>query len=74
MLFLRCTLISNHAKALAVGNKFHVTCHRYRNYKEKVNLKIKYEDGSDDMDGIATTTVKQTVTEPTDRDEGAYWS
>jgi hypothetical protein len=54
-----CSLISNHAKALAVGNKCHVTCHRYRTYKEKVNLKRKYEDGSDYMDGIATTTVKQ---------------
>jgi hypothetical protein len=54
-----CTLISNHAKVLAVGKKFHVTCHRYRTYKEKVNLKRKYEDGSDYMDGIATTTVKQ---------------
>jgi hypothetical protein len=54
-----CTLISNHAKSLAVGKKFHVTCHRYRTYKEKVNLKIKYDNGSDDMDGIATTTVKQ---------------
>jgi hypothetical protein len=53
-----------------VGKKFHVTCHRYRTYKEKVNLKRKYEDGSDYMDGIATTTVKQ----PKDRDEGAHWS
>jgi hypothetical protein len=42
-----------------VGKKFHVTCQRYRTYKEKVNLKRKYEDGSDYMDGIATTTVKQ---------------
>jgi hypothetical protein len=24
-----CTLISNHAKILAVGKKFHVTCHHY---------------------------------------------
>jgi hypothetical protein len=54
-----CTLISNHAKALAVGKKFHVTWHRYRTYKENVNLKRKYEDGSDYMGGIATTTVKQ---------------
>jgi hypothetical protein len=53
------TLISNHAKALEVGKKFHVTCHRYRTYKEMVNLKREYEDGSDCMDGIATTTVKQ---------------
>jgi hypothetical protein len=25
-----CTLISNHVKSLAVGKKYHVTCHRYR--------------------------------------------
>jgi hypothetical protein len=54
-----CTLISNHVKSLAVGNKYHVTCHRYRTYKEKVNLKRKYVEGSDYMDVIATTTVKQ---------------
>jgi hypothetical protein len=24
-----CSLISNHVKSLAVGNKYHVTCHRY---------------------------------------------
>jgi hypothetical protein len=41
-----------------VGKKFNVTCHRYRTYKEKVNLKRKYVEGSDYMDGIATTTVK----------------
>jgi hypothetical protein len=54
-----CTLISNHVKRLAVGKKYHVTCHRYRTFKEKVNLKRKYVEGSDYMDGIATTTVKQ---------------
>jgi hypothetical protein len=54
-----CTLISNHVKSLAVGKKYHVTCHRYRTYKEKVNLKRKYVEGSDYMDGIPTTTVKQ---------------
>jgi hypothetical protein len=54
-----CTLISNHAKTLSVGKKFHVTCHCYRTYKEKVNLKRKYVEGSDYMDGIVTTTVKQ---------------
>jgi hypothetical protein len=54
-----CTLILNHVKSLAVGKKFHVTCHRYRTYKEKFNLKRKYVEGSDYMDGIATTTVKQ---------------
>jgi hypothetical protein len=54
-----CTLISNHVKSLVVGKKYHVTCHRYRTYKEKVNLKRKYMEGSDYMDGIATTTVKQ---------------
>jgi hypothetical protein len=56
-----CALISNHAKALAVGKKFHVTCPRYRTYKEKVNLKKKIEDGSDYMDSITTTTVKQNL-------------
>jgi hypothetical protein len=54
-----CTLISNHVKSMAVGKKFHVTGHRYQTYKEKVNLKRKYVEGSDYMDGIATTTVKQ---------------
>jgi hypothetical protein len=54
-----CSLISNHVKSLAVGKKYHVTCHRYRTYKEKVNLKRKYEEGSDYMDDIATTTVNQ---------------
>jgi hypothetical protein len=54
-----CSLISNHVKSLAVGNKYHVTCHRYRTYNEKVNLKMKYTEGSDYMDGIATSTVKQ---------------
>jgi hypothetical protein len=54
-----CSLISNHVKSLDVGKKYHVTCHRYRTYKEKVNLKRKYAEGSDSMDGIATTTVKQ---------------
>jgi hypothetical protein len=53
------SLISNHVKILAVGKKYHVTCHRYRTYKEKINLKRKYAKGSDYMDGIATTTVKQ---------------
>jgi hypothetical protein len=43
---------------MAVGNKYHVTCHRYQTYKEKVNLKRKYVEGSDYMDGIATATVK----------------
>jgi hypothetical protein len=42
-----CTLISNHVKSLAVGKKYHVTCRRYRTYKEKVNLKRKYVEGSD---------------------------
>jgi hypothetical protein len=36
-----------------------VPCHSYQTYKEKVNAKIKYEEGSNYMDGIATTTVKQ---------------
>jgi hypothetical protein len=54
-----CSLISNHVKKLAVGKKYHVTCHNYRTYKEKVNLKSKYVEGSDYMDGIATKTVKQ---------------
>jgi hypothetical protein len=54
-----CSLVSNHVKSLAVGNKYHVTCHCYRTYKEKVNLKRKYVEGSDYIDGIATTTVKQ---------------
>jgi hypothetical protein len=54
-----CTLISNHVKSLAVGKKYHVTCHRYQTYKEKVNPKRKYAEGSDYMDGIATPTVKQ---------------
>jgi hypothetical protein len=54
-----CSLVSNHVKSLAVGKKYHVTCHRYRTYKEKVNLKRKYAEGSDYMNGIATTTVKQ---------------
>jgi hypothetical protein len=40
-----CTLISNHVKSLT--------------YKEKVNLKRKYVEESDYMDGIATKTVKQ---------------
>jgi hypothetical protein len=36
-----CSLISNHVKTIAVGKTYyHVTCHRYRTYKEKVNLKI----------------------------------
>jgi hypothetical protein len=43
---------------MAVGKKYHVTCHRYRTYKEKVNLKRKYVEGGNDIDGIATTTVK----------------
>jgi hypothetical protein len=42
-----CILISNHAQTLAVGKKFHVICHHYRTYKEKVNLKRKYVEGSD---------------------------
>jgi hypothetical protein len=54
-----CSLISNHVKSMAVGKKYHVTCHHYLTYKEKVNLKRKYVEGSDYMDGIATTTVKQ---------------
>jgi hypothetical protein len=54
-----CSLISNHVKSLDVGKKYHVTCHHYRTYKEKVNLNSKYVEGSDYMDGIATTTVKQ---------------
>jgi hypothetical protein len=54
-----CPLISSHVKSLAVGKKYHVACHRYRTYKKKVNLKRKYVEGSDYMDGIATTTVKQ---------------
>jgi hypothetical protein len=44
---------------MAVGDKLHVTCHRYQTYKEKVNLKIEYMEGIDYMDDIATTTVKQ---------------
>jgi hypothetical protein len=54
-----CSLVSNNVKSLPVGNKYHVTCHHYRTYKEKVNLKRKYVEGSDYMDGIATATVKQ---------------
>jgi hypothetical protein len=54
-----CSLISNHVKTLTVGKKYHVTCHRCQTYKEKVNLKRKYEEGSGYMDGIATTTVNQ---------------
>jgi hypothetical protein len=54
-----CSLIPNDVKSLACSKKCHVTCHSYRLYKEKVNLKRKYEEGSDYMDGIATTTVKQ---------------
>jgi hypothetical protein len=54
-----CSLISNHVKILACGKKYHVTCHHYHTYKEKVSLKRKYEDISDYMDGIATTTMKQ---------------
>jgi hypothetical protein len=52
-------LISNHVKTLAVGKKYHVTCHHYQTYKETVNLKRKYEEGSNCMDVIATITVKQ---------------
>jgi hypothetical protein len=44
---------------VACGKKYHATCHRYRLYKEKVNLKRKYEEGSDYTEGMATTTVKQ---------------
>jgi hypothetical protein len=54
-----CSLISNHVKSLDVGGKYQVICHRYRTYKEKVNLKRKYVEGRDYMDGIATSTVKQ---------------
>jgi hypothetical protein len=32
------SLISNHVKSLVVGKKCNVTCHRYRTYKENVNL------------------------------------
>jgi hypothetical protein len=53
-----CSLISNHVNTLAVGKQYHVTCHHYQTYKEKVNLKRKYEEGSDYMGGIATTPVK----------------
>jgi hypothetical protein len=42
---------------MVVRKKFHVTCHHYRTYKEKVNRKRKYVEGSDYMDGIATITV-----------------
>jgi hypothetical protein len=28
-----CSLISKHVKSMAVGKKYHVTCHRYRTYK-----------------------------------------
>jgi hypothetical protein len=44
---------------MAIGKRYYVTCNRYRTYKEKVNLKRKYVEGSDYMDGIATKTVKQ---------------
>jgi hypothetical protein len=53
------SLVSNYVKTLACGKKYDVTCHCYQTYKEQVNLKRKYEEGSDYMDGIATTTVKQ---------------
>jgi hypothetical protein len=33
-----CSLISNVAAPLACGKNYHVTCCRYRLYKEKVNL------------------------------------
>jgi hypothetical protein len=56
-----CSLISNHVKSLAVRKKYHVTCHHYRTYKEKINLKRKYVEGSNNMDGIATSTVKQNL-------------
>jgi hypothetical protein len=52
-----CTLIFNHVKNLVLGKKYHVTCHQYQTYKENFNLKKKYLEGSDYMDGIATTTV-----------------
>jgi hypothetical protein len=53
-----CSLISNHVTSMDVGKKYHVSCHCYQTYKEKVNLKRKYVEGSDNMDDIATTTVK----------------
>jgi hypothetical protein len=53
-----CSLISNDVNTLACGKNYHVTCHRYHTYKGKVNLKRKYEEGSDYMEGIATTIVK----------------
>jgi hypothetical protein len=54
-----CSLLSNHLKSMAVEKKYHVIYHRYRTYKEKINLKKKYVEGSDYIDGIVTTTVKQ---------------
>jgi hypothetical protein len=60
------SLISNHVKSI-----YHVTCHRYRTYKEKVNLKRKYAEGSDYMDNLATTTVKQNRLIEM---RGAHWS
>jgi hypothetical protein len=54
-----CSMVSNHVQNLAVGKKYHVTCHHYRTYKEKVNLKRKYEEGSDYMGDIATPTVEE---------------
>jgi hypothetical protein len=40
---------------VAGGNKYHAACHIYQLYKEKVNLKRKYEEGNDYMDGIVIT-------------------
>jgi hypothetical protein len=54
-----CSLMSNDVKNLACGKKYLANCHRYRTYKEKVNVKRKYDEGSDYMVGIVTTTMKQ---------------
>jgi hypothetical protein len=55
------SLVSNHVTTIVVSKKYHVTCYRYhyQTYKEQVNSKRKYEEGSDYMDGIVTTTAKQ---------------
>jgi hypothetical protein len=52
------SLISNNATPLACGKKYHVTCHRYQLYKEKLDLKRKHKERSDYMEGMAKTTDK----------------
>jgi hypothetical protein len=43
------SLISNTVKYIACGKNYHPTYHRYRLYKEKMDLKRKYEEGSEYM-------------------------